>query len=87
MEWRLRLGLRMGNSLGLVLVLGLNLSLGWGRGLGLLVGTPSAGALVDLETGNFLKAQIFNGVVVLTCAFFMLAARVSKVGWDSTGKA
>ncbi|VDC05950.1 unnamed protein product [Peniophora sp. CBMAI 1063] len=64
-----RVGTRMGMSFAIA-------------GLGLLVGTPSAGALVDLETGSFVKAQIFNGVVVLTCAFFMLAARVSKVGWD-----
>ncbi|KZV72791.1 MFS general substrate transporter [Peniophora sp. CONT] len=64
-----RVGTRMGMAFGIA-------------GLGLLVGTPSAGALVDLQTGSFLKAQIFNGVVVLTCAFFMLAARVSKVGWE-----
>ena len=51
-------------------------------GVGLLIGTPVAGSLVDLETGDFVRAQVFNGAIVLGAAFFMSLSRVAKAGWS-----
>ncbi|KAI0032784.1 major facilitator superfamily domain-containing protein [Vararia minispora EC-137] len=56
-------------------------------GVGLLVGNPIAGALINLETGNFLRAQIFCGVLVLASGLVLAAARVAKVGWALRAKA
>ncbi|KZV74762.1 MFS monocarboxylate transporter-like protein [Peniophora sp. CONT] len=64
-----RVGTRLGMAFGIA-------------GVGLLIGTPVAGALVDLETGDFVRAQVFNGAIVLGAAFFMSLSRVAKAGWS-----
>ena len=53
---------------------------------GLLIGNPVAGVLVDLRTGDFSRAQIFNGCIVLGAAAFIWGARVAKAGWSLTAK-
>ncbi|KZT02251.1 MFS general substrate transporter [Laetiporus sulphureus 93-53] len=64
--------------------MGMNFSI---SGLGLLIGSPIAGTILNLETHQFLKAQIFCGVMVLVAGVAMGAARVSKAGWDLRAKA
>ena len=64
-----RVGTRLGMAFGIA-------------GVGLLIGTPVAGSLVDLETGDFVRAQVFNGAIVLGAAFFMSLSRVAKAGWS-----
>ena len=59
--------------------LGMNFAI---AAFGLLIGTPVAGALVDLETGDFVRAQVFNGAIVLGAALFMSWARVAQAGWS-----
>ncbi|KAI0920318.1 hypothetical protein AcW1_002092 [Taiwanofungus camphoratus] len=49
-------------------------------GVGLLIGNPIAGAILNLNTGHFVRAQVFCGVVVAAGAGAMILARVSKVG-------
>jgi MFS family permease len=56
-------------------------------GLGLLIGNPIAGTIINLETGDFVKAQIFCGVVVAAAAVVMMFARIAKVGPSLTAKA
>lgn len=56
-------------------------------GLGLLVGNPIAGAILNLETMDFVKAQVFCGVVVAAGTFAMILARIAKVGTSLTAKA
>lgn len=47
--------------------IGTRLGMMWGiSSFGGLAGTPIAGALVDLETGEFWKAQVFGGCMMLT---------------------
>lgn len=48
--------------------------------LGLLVGTPSGGAILD-STGSYLGLQLFSGITILVTALLLLAARVVKAGW------
>jgi MFS family permease len=46
--------------------LGTRLGMMWGiSSFGSLAGTPIAGALVDLETGEFWKAQVFAGCMMV----------------------
>jgi predicted MFS family arabinose efflux permease len=56
-------------------------------GLGLLLGSPIAGVLLNLETENFLHAQVFCGVIVLISGFSYAAARIAKVGVSLTAVA
>jgi len=65
---------RVGTRLGMAFAL---------SAFGLLIGNPVAGALVDLDTGNFLRAQIFGGALVLAATFFMALARIAKIGFGS----
>lgn len=53
-------------------------------GLGLLLGSPIAGTLLDLEKANFLHAQVFCGVIVLISGLGYASARVAKVGFSLT---
>ena len=50
-------------------VLGTRMGMTWGlAGIALLVGSPIAGALVDLMSGSFVRLQIFCGVCLLAGA-------------------
>ncbi|KZT64714.1 MFS general substrate transporter [Daedalea quercina L-15889] len=62
---------RLGTRLGMTFAL---------AGFGLLIGNPVAGVLVDLKSGEFWKAIVFNGVVVLAASALLLAARIAKAG-------
>lgn len=55
--------------------------------VGILVGSPIAGALVDLETKSYWKAQVFCGSLVLTAVLSLVAARVAKTGLVFLAKA
>ncbi|TFY53571.1 hypothetical protein EVJ58_g9380 [Rhodofomes roseus] len=68
---------RLGTRLGMAFML---------AGFGLLIGNPVAGVLVDLRTGEFWKAIVFNGVTVLGAGALMLAARVARAGWSPRKK-
>lgn len=46
-----------------------------------LTGSPIAGALIDVNDGNFLYAQIFGGSVIALGTIVLIAARVSQTGW------
>lgn len=49
-------------------------------GIGILIGSPVGGALLDLDTGHFIRAQVFCAVVItISCACLVLA-RVTKSG-------
>ena len=50
-------------------------------GVGLLIGNPAAGALVNVQTGDYVRAQVFNGVIVMGAAVFMTLARIAAVGF------
>ncbi|VDC05947.1 unnamed protein product [Peniophora sp. CBMAI 1063] len=63
---------RVGTRMGMAFALG---------GVGLLIGNPVAGALVNTETGNYVRAQVFNGAIVMGAAIFMGLARVAVVGF------
>jgi len=49
-------------------------------GIGILIGTPSAGTLIDLQNNSFVRMQVFTAVILLASAAFMTAARIAKVG-------
>ncbi|KAH9913606.1 hypothetical protein B0H21DRAFT_772812 [Amylocystis lapponica] len=49
--------------------------------LGLLIGNPIAGALLDLQTGEFVHAQIFCGAVVVAALVLCIGCRYAKVGF------
>jgi predicted MFS family arabinose efflux permease len=49
-------------------------------GLGILIGSPIGGAILDIESMNYLPAQIFCGVTVVAGTFAMILARMAKVG-------
>ncbi|WFD00411.1 hypothetical protein MYAM1_003160 [Malassezia yamatoensis] len=51
-----------------------------GGGIGILVGSPIAGALVNLEEKSFWKAQVFCGVFVSAAVVCLVLARVAKTG-------
>ena len=49
-------------------------------GIGILIGSPVGGALLNLDTGHFIRAQVFCAVVItISCACLVLA-RVTKFG-------
>ncbi|KAK8212264.1 MFS monocarboxylate transporter [Phyllosticta capitalensis] len=55
--------------------LGTRIGMSFGLGaFGLLAGNPSAGALVNTETGSFVKAQVFGGVFLLAAGIFVALA-------------
>ncbi|KAI0052175.1 MFS general substrate transporter [Auriscalpium vulgare] len=49
-------------------------------GLGVLVGNPVAGAILNIEEGDFVRAQAFGASVTLAGAVFIFFGRLSKVG-------
>lgn len=54
-------------------VLGTRLGMVWMcGGIGVLIGTPIAGALVDLTAGNFVKAQAFGGAMMAAATICLL---------------
>ncbi|KAI0950722.1 hypothetical protein AcW1_007958 [Taiwanofungus camphoratus] len=69
-----RLGARMGMNFAVA-------------GVGLLIGSPVAGALLDLQTSHYLHAQIFCGAIVVGAGVAMVFARISKVGLVLRAKA
>jgi predicted MFS family arabinose efflux permease len=50
-------------------------------GLGCLTGAPVGGALIDVDSGQYLYAQLFAGCTLLFGALLLLAARLVKSGW------
>ena len=55
-------------------------------GFGILIGNPVAGALINLETGSFVRMQIFGGVLVTASAILFTASRIAKVGFKLKAK-
>ena len=54
-------------------VVGTRLGMVWmGAAIGIFVRAPTAGALTDISTHQYLKAQIFAGTVMLAGAAFMI---------------
>lgn len=54
-------------------VIGTRLGMSWiTAAMGILIGTPIAGALVDLETDNFVKAIVFSGSVMAAGALCLI---------------
>jgi predicted MFS family arabinose efflux permease len=49
-------------------------------GFGILVGTPVAGTLLNIDTGNFLHAQIFCAASMMVSCVCLGLARVAKTG-------
>lgn len=72
MEARDKIGTRLGQSFGIVAI-------------GLLIGTPIGGAI--LEKGGFTALWAYGGVMLFASAAFLIAARVSWVGWAVLKKA
>lgn len=62
-----KVGTRMGMTFGIT-------------ALGLLIGTPIAGTLINLETADYLHAQIFGGVLMLAGVVALVAVRFARVG-------
>lgn len=59
-------------------VIGTRLGMSWSAaGLGILVGTPIAGALVDVNTAHFLSAQIWAGAVMAAGALCLIGPLVA----------
>ncbi|KAI9884896.1 MAG: hypothetical protein M1823_003303 [Watsoniomyces obsoletus] len=46
-----------------------------------LIGPPIAGALIQLDHGGYLNAQVFGGSVMVAGASVLCLARVAKTGW------
>ncbi|KAK7532922.1 MFS monocarboxylate transporter [Phyllosticta citribraziliensis] len=46
-----------------------------------LTGPPLGGALVSDNHGNYLKAQMWGGTVLICGALTLVAARIAKTGW------
>ena len=47
-----------------------------------LTGPPLAGALIQKDNGGFLFAQVFGGSAFIGGSATLLAARISRNGWD-----
>ena len=59
-------------------VIGTRLGMSWSvAGLGILVGTPIAGALVDVNTAHFLPAQIRGGSVMAAGGLCLLGPLIA----------
>ena len=48
--------------------------------IGVLVGSPVGGALLNLQTGHFVRMQVFCAVVMLVASVTFVMARVAKSG-------
>lgn len=46
-----------------------------------LTGPPLGGALVSEDNGNYLKAQMWAGTVLICGSLTLAAARIAKTGW------
>ncbi len=55
-------------------------------GIGALIGSPVGGALLNLNTGHFVHAQVFCAVAMTVSCVSFLLARVTKVGCALTIK-
>ncbi|KAH8690264.1 major facilitator superfamily domain-containing protein [Talaromyces proteolyticus] len=63
--------------------IGTRLGMMWGiSSFGGLAGTPIAGALVDLETGEFWKAQVFGGCMMVVAALLQAWPTFRIVRYD-----
>jgi hypothetical protein len=51
-------------------------------GFAVLIGNPLAGALITLDGGRYLYAQMFAGAAMTLGVWFLMAARVLKSGWS-----
>jgi MFS family permease len=51
-------------------------------GFAVLIGNPLAGALITLDGGRYLYAQMFAGGAMTLGVAFLTAARVLKSGWS-----
>jgi hypothetical protein len=51
-------------------------------GFAVLVGNPLTGALITLDGGRYLYAQMFAGSAMTLGVLFLTAARVLKSGWS-----
>jgi len=49
-------------------------------GFGILVGTPVAGTLLNIHTGDFLHAQVFCAASMMVSCVCLVLARVAKTG-------
>jgi predicted MFS family arabinose efflux permease len=56
-------------------------------GFGILIGSPVGGALLNLDTGRFVRAQVFCAVVLTVSGASLVLARVTKVGCAVSVKA
>lgn len=63
-----KMGVRMGMVLSVV-------------GVAALIGSPIAGALIQVDNGQYLYAQMFMGSVILGGTMTLVAARVAKLGF------
>ncbi|KAI2629907.1 major facilitator superfamily domain-containing protein [Hypoxylon sp. NC1633] len=66
-------------------VVGTRMGMGWMfGGLGVLIGAPSAGALVDLLPGHvdFQRAQAFSGAVVAAASLCLIVPFIAVVRYD-----
>jgi MFS family permease len=50
-------------------------------GFALLIGNPLAGALISLEGGRYLYAQMYAGSALIAGVVLLATARVARTGW------
>lgn len=50
-------------------------------GFALLIGNPLAGALISLEGGKYLYAQMYAGSALVAGVVLLVAARIARTGW------
>lgn len=55
-------------------------------GIGVLIGSPVAGALVNTHTGNFVRGQIFAGVMVAVGTLCLILPLVSVLRYNRKNK-
>jgi len=55
-------------------------------GFAVLIGNPLAGALITLNDGRYLYAQVFSGAAMTLGVVFLSAARVIKTGWEISAR-
>lgn len=55
-------------------------------GFAVLIGNPLAGALITLNGGRYLYAQMFSGAAMTLGVVFLTAARVIKTGWKVSAR-